>query len=62
MHRRMKDKVLKGITFMAGITWMMSACLMDSDKIWIPITMNVISGLWLLLMAIANGATYIEVK
>lgn len=60
--RKRRKNILKGITFLAAVLWMLSACCIDSEVIWIPLTINVVSGLWLLLMAVANGATYIEVK
>jgi hypothetical protein len=50
---------LKTITWIAGVTWALSVCCLDSDT-WIPLILSVISGSWLFLMAIANGVTYIE--
>lgn len=60
--RKRRKNILKGITLIAAMLWMASACCMDSEAIWIPILVNIVSSGWLLLMAIANGATYIEVK
>ena len=54
MRRRIKDKVLKGITFIAGITWLFTACCMDSENINIVIAINAICMVWLVLMAVAN--------
>lgn len=49
----MRVKILKIITAIALVVWVLSVCCIDSDS-WIPFITCGVSELWLLLMTIAN--------
>ena len=51
----MKKRILKTIAIIMGFIFMVSASALDSLT-WIPTIMTVVSGLWLVLYAYANGA------
>lgn len=52
-RNRMRNKILKGITWMAGIMMMIGSMALDSESI-IPIVVVSICLAWLGLMVIAN--------
>ena len=49
---KIKNFILKSITSIAGFIWL--ACALDS-KSYIPTSVGVISGVWLVLFAYANS-------
>ena len=55
---KIKKFILKTITLIMGIIFVISICSLDSDKFYIPLAALVVSGGWLYLMAWANGYTY----
>ena len=50
----MKNFILKFITWVAGILFILSAGSLDSGN-WIPTITLIISGIWLALFGLANG-------
>lgn len=54
MRKRLKNFILKTITWIAIFTWIFSAMAFDSDNYIIPVFVNVISGAWLCLFFYAN--------
>lgn len=56
----MKNKILKTITAIAGVVWIVTGCMLDSEKYLIPIiTVNLVSFGWLVLFFKANKDYYI---
>ena len=53
--RKIKRFVLKSITYLMGIIFILSILALDSEKFYIPLITLVISGAWLYSMAWANG-------
>jgi hypothetical protein len=51
---KMKRAVLKTSVWVAGIAFMFSICMVDSES-WIPVIVCYLSLGWLMLMAWANG-------
>lgn len=47
----MKKKLLRAITYLAGIVDMLSLMALDSERCWIPIAGVLVSTGWLLLVA-----------
>ena len=54
MKRIKRTSVIKGITFIAVVAFILFATALDSGG-WIPIVVCAICAVWLLLVAIANG-------
>lgn len=54
VRRRIKNAILKTITAIAGLVFILSACALDSDS-WLPFIALCISALWLSVFAYANG-------
>ena len=52
-RERARATILKAITALAGIIFMLSAFAVDSDS-WIPFIICMASGAWLGFMALAN--------
>ena len=52
---KIKNIVLKSISGIMGITFIIGASSLDSEGTIVPILMVVISTVWLILFAIANG-------
>lgn len=52
--RKMKNAILKTTTWIAGITWTLSACALDSESN-IPLVAYVIASAWLCLFIFANA-------
>lgn len=52
--RKVKNIVIKTITYISGIVFMISVCSVDSES-WIPIAPMIVSGLWLTVYAYCNG-------
>ncbi len=50
---RIRVRILKGITWAAGIVFMTSVFCLDTES-WIPFIVAMISASWLGLMALAN--------
>ena len=53
--RKIKRIILKSITYLMVIIFILSMLSVDSEKFYIPIISMVISGGWLGLIAWANG-------
>ena len=53
--RRMKDVFLKATAGITGMTFLASACMLDSES-WIPVVVCVACALYLAAFAYANGA------
>ena len=49
----MRIKVLKVITYIAIVVWLLSVCVIDSNS-WIPYITCGVSSLWILLIVVAN--------
>lgn len=60
--RKIKNKIkrfiLKSITWVMGIIFLISVCSLDSEPFYIPLAALVVSGGWLWLMAWGNSYTY----
>lgn len=56
--RKIKRIILKSITWIMGLIFILSICALDSEAFYIPLITMGISGAWLYLMAWANGWTY----
>lgn len=52
--RKMKNAILKTTTWIAGITWTLSACALDSESN-IPLIAYVVASAWLCLFVFANA-------
>lgn len=52
---KIRIAMLKAITWIAGILFIIGACSLDSADITIPVILTVASGSWLALMAFANS-------
>lgn len=50
---RIKNKILKGLTMISAIAFILSACALDS-KSMIPLVICIIAAIWLALIAAAN--------
>lgn len=50
----MKKKLLRAITYLAGIVDMLSLLALDSECFWIPIAGTLVSTAWLVLVAHAT--------
>ena len=50
----MKNKILKGITGIMAIVFVVSVCLLDSERIEIPLIAIAVSMIWLFLFGLAN--------
>lgn len=55
---KIKRFILKSITLIMALIFILSICLLDSEKFYIPLAALVVSGGWLYLMAWANGYIY----
>ena len=55
----MKNKILKGITYFAGVTFIVAACGLD-DQSWLPNIICSVSLAWLVLFFIANRKRVID--
>lgn len=52
----MKNIILKSITAIATIAWLFTICMADTDAYFAQImTVNIASGLWIILFCFANG-------
>ncbi len=49
----MRNKILKAVTTVAGLAFILSGCALDSQS-WLPHIICGVSLLWLVLMVIAN--------
>lgn len=59
MKERNKDKVLILVTVAAAIVWIVTACLLDSEKYFLQIVfVNVICGAWMSLHFWINADYY----
>lgn len=54
----MKNKVLKTINVIMGFVWTFSVCAIDSEYNTPFITATIISSVWFILFAKANGYFY----
>ena len=52
---KIRIAILKVITFIAGISFVMSVSALDGVEITIPVIVMLVSGLWLALIGIANS-------
>ena len=52
---KIRIAIIKAITFIAGILFIISVCALDSEDITIPVIVMIASGLWLALISIANN-------
>ena len=52
---KIKDIVLKFISGIMGITFIVGASSLDSEGTTVPLLMVIVSTIWLTLFAIANG-------
>ena len=52
--RKIRIALLKAITWIAGVLFLIGACSLDSADITIPVILIVASGSWLALMSYAN--------
>lgn len=52
---RIKNFILKTISYIMGVVFILGACAVDSEGTYIPFLMMGVSMLWLTLFAIANG-------
>jgi len=55
MARKFKNAVIKGSAYVAGLSVIVSGCMLDSEAIQIPLTVGFLSVGWLLLLAYANA-------
>ena len=55
----MKNKILKGITYFAGVTFIIAGCGLD-DQSWLPNIICSVSLAWLVLFFIANRKRVIK--
>ena len=51
---KIRIAILKAITWIAGILFIIGACALDSEDITIPVMVMLASGLWLTLIIFAN--------
>lgn len=51
---KIRIAILKAITWIAGILFIIGACSLDSADITIPVILTVVGGSWLALMTFAN--------
>ena len=51
---KIRIAILKAITWIAGILFIIGACALDSEDITIPVMVMLASGLWLTLIMFAN--------
>ena len=51
---KIRIAMLKAITWIAGILFIIGACSLDSEDITIPVMVMLASGLWLTLIIFAN--------
>ena len=51
---KIRIAMLKAITWIAGILFIIGACSLDSEDITIPVMVMLASGLWLTLIMFAN--------
>lgn len=60
--RMIKNTILKTITFIAVLTWVITVCLFDSEAHLLQIiTVNIVSGLWLISHFLINADYYSRV-
>lgn len=52
---KIRIAILKAITWIAGILFIIGACSLDSADITIPVILTVASGSWLALIGLANS-------
>lgn len=52
---KIRIAILKAITWIAGILFIISVCALDSEDITIPVMVMLASGLWLTLIMFANN-------
>ena len=52
---KIRIAILKAITWIAGILFIISVCALDSEDITIPVMVMLASGLWLALIGLANS-------
>ena len=52
---KIRIAILKAITWIAGILFIIGACSLDSTDITIPVILTVASGSWLALIGLANS-------
>ena len=60
--RKLKNKILKALAYINGFVLICAMCGADSDPIYVPLTLIVITGTWLMLFAYANGYLSIDYK
>lgn len=51
---KIKNCILKGTAMLASVTFIMSACCLDSES-WLPFILCMVSMTWLAVFAYANG-------
>ena len=49
--KRMKNKILKALAYINGLILVCAAAGLDSDPLYVPLTLIVITGTWLMLFA-----------
>lgn len=53
--KKLKNIILKAITFIAVMVWVVSGCCLDSEN-WTPFLIGMlVSSLWILVFSIANS-------
>lgn len=55
MRRRVKDTIIKVVTVIMAILFILGACCLDTPNTNTPIILCAISEAWLLLFVLANG-------
>lgn len=54
----MKNRILRALAYINGTIIICAMCGADSEPMWLPMALIVISGTWLALFAKANGYLY----
>ena len=60
--KKLKNKILKALAYINGFVLICAMAGADSDPIYVPLTLIVITGTWLMLFAYANGYLNIDYK